>query len=108
MTDGFAEGDRIGVLTTEPLDRILDYRAPPGGCRVGDFVEVPLGPRRVLGVVWAPGEGDFAAEKLRSALRRLDLVPMRDELRTFLERAAAYTLTPLSAMLRLATRAPGL
>ena len=33
---------------------------------------------------------------------------MRDEMKRFLERAAAYTLTPRSAMLRLATRAPGL
>ncbi len=33
---------------------------------------------------------------------------MREELRQFLMRAADYTLTPLPAMLRLATRAPGL
>ena len=33
---------------------------------------------------------------------------MREELRAFLARAADYTLTPLPAMLRLATRAPGL
>jgi len=33
---------------------------------------------------------------------------MRAEKRAFLERAADYTLTPLPAMLRLATRAPGL
>jgi primosomal protein N' (replication factor Y) len=33
---------------------------------------------------------------------------MREEMRAFLTRAADYTLTPLPAMLRLATRAPGL
>ncbi len=33
---------------------------------------------------------------------------MRLELRDFLEKAAAYTLTPMPAMLRLATRAPRL
>jgi primosomal protein N' (replication factor Y) len=33
---------------------------------------------------------------------------MRTEMRDFLTRAAAYTLTPLPAMLRLGTRAPGL
>ncbi|SIO56202.1 replication restart DNA helicase PriA [Rhodovulum sp. ES.010] len=108
MSPGFAPGARVGVLTTEPLDRILDYRAPEGGCATGDFVEVPLGPRRVLGVVWGPGAGDFDAAKLRPVARVLDAAPMRDEMRGFLERAADYTLTPLSAMLRLATRAPGL
>ena len=34
----FSEGVRVGVLTTEPLGRVLDYRAPEGGCSIGDFV----------------------------------------------------------------------
>jgi len=104
----FNEGELIGVLTTQPLDRVLDYRAPEGGCALGDFVEVPLGPRKVLGVVWGPGRGDWDLAKVRAAFRVLDAAPMRNELRSFLERAADYTLTPLPAMLRLATRAPGL
>jgi primosomal protein N' (replication factor Y) len=107
----FPEGARVGVVTTEPLGGmvgLLDYRAPEGGCGTGDFVEVPLGPRRVLGVVWGPGAGGFDAAKLRSILRVMDAAPMREELRQFLGRAAEYTLTPLPAMLRLATRAPGL
>lgn len=109
MTSGvYSEGDLIGVLTAEPLGRVLDYRAPEGGCCDGAFLEVPLGPRRVLGVVWGPGQGGYDASKLRSAGRVLDAPPMRDEMRAFLIRAAEYTMTPLSAMLRLATRAPGL
>ncbi|MEM9432481.1 MAG: primosomal protein N' [Pseudomonadota bacterium] len=104
----FAPGERVGVLTTQPLDRVLDYRAPEGGCRLGDFVEVPLGPRKVLGVIWGPGEGDWQASKLRAVIRVLDAAPMRPEMREFLSKAAAYTLTPLPPMLRLATRSPGL
>ncbi|MGR3311739.1 MAG: primosomal protein N' [Roseovarius indicus] len=104
----FAEGELVGVLTTQPLDRLLDYRAPEGGCHPGAFVEVPLGPRKVLGVVWGPGKGDFDASKIRSVIRVLDVAPMREELQAFLERAGDYTLTSMPAMLRLATRAPGL
>ena len=104
----FAPGERVGVLTAEPLGRVLDYLAPEGGCGTGDFVEVPLGPRRVLGVVWGEGDGRFDAARLRQVHRVLEAAPMRAELRTFLARAADYTLTPLPAMLRLATRAPGL
>ncbi len=104
----YQPGAVVGVLTTEPLGRVLDYRAPEGGCGDGDFVEVPLGPRRVLGVVWGPGEGTFDPAKMRAVHRVLDAPPMRAELRAFLARAADYTLTPLPAMLRLATRAPGL
>ena len=104
----YDEGTLVAVLTTQPLDRLLDYKAPEGGCWEGAFVEVPLGPRRVLGVVWGPGKGDFDYAKVRPVTRVLDVAPMRAELRSFLERAGEYTLTPLTAMLRLATRAPGL
>lgn len=104
----YQAGDLVGVLTTEPLGRVLDYRAPEGGCGDGDFVEVPLGPRRVLGVVWGPGVGGWDPAKVRPVGRVLETRPMRAELRAFLARAAEYTLTPLPAMLRLATRTPGL
>ncbi|MGY9031654.1 MAG: primosomal protein N' [Rhodobacterales bacterium] len=104
----FYEGDLVAVLTAQPIDRFLDYKAPESGCHLGAFVEVPLGPRKVLGVVWGKGAGDFDYAKVRSVMRVLDVAPMREEMREFLTRAADYTLTPMSAMLRLATRAPGL
>ncbi|QKS09607.1 primosomal protein N' [Pseudosulfitobacter pseudonitzschiae] len=104
----YDEGALVAVLTTQPLDRLLDYKAPEGGCLLGAFVEVPLGPRKVLGIVWGPGRGDWDISKVRSVIRVLDAAPMREEMRTFLLKAAEYTLTPMPAMLRLATRAPGL
>uniref|UniRef100_UPI003513306F replication restart helicase PriA n=1 Tax=Cognatishimia sp. TaxID=2211648 RepID=UPI003513306F len=106
--DFFDAGDLVAVLTTQPLDRTLDYKAPEGGCWLGAFVEVPLGPRKVLGVVWGKGRGDWDIAKVRAVNRVLDVAPMRSEMRQFLEKASSYTLTPMSAMLRLATRAPGL
>ena len=108
MIRHFDQGDLISVLTTQPLDRALDYKAPEGGCFEGAFVEVPLGPRKVLGVVWGEGEGGYDLSKVRSVIRVLDAVPVRDQMKAFLTRAADYTLTPMSAMLRLATRSPGL
>ena len=104
----FDEGDLVGVLTAQPLDRVLDYKAPEGGCMIGAFVEVPLGPRKVLGVVWGPGKGDYDISKIRPVIRVLDAAPMRHEMHQFLEKVADYTLTPMSSMLRLATRSPGL
>lgn len=110
MTGGgfFDEGALVAVLTSQPIDRMLDYKAPEGGCFAGAFVEVPLGPRSVLGVVWGPGAGGFDLSKARRVQRVLDVPPMREEMQAFLERVADYTLTPMPAMLRLATRAPGL
>jgi primosomal protein N' (replication factor Y) len=104
----FDAGEMVSVLTTEPVGRPFDYKAPEGGCFAGAFVEVPLGPRRVLGVVWGPGEGGFDPARIRAVTRVLGAAPMTEAMRAFLTRAADYTLTPMSAMLRLATRAPGL
>jgi primosomal protein N' (replication factor Y) (superfamily II helicase) len=126
----FAPGSVVSVLTAEGLDRMLDYRVPEAvsgpisgalqaggelfggaageGLALGAFVEVPLGPRRVLGCVWGPGTGDFPDDKLRPVTRALDLPAMRAEMRAFLARAADYTVTPLTQMLRLATRVPAL
>ena len=104
----FNEGDLVAVLTSQPLDRMLDYKAPKGGCRLGAFVEVPLGPRKVLGVVWAPGMGDFDYTKTRSVIQVLDVAPMLQSMQKFLCRVSDYTLTPMPKILRLATRAPGL
>jgi primosomal protein N' (replication factor Y) len=62
----------------------------------------------VAGVVWGPGDGQVPSSKLKEAGPRLDVAPMREPMRRFLERAAEYTLTPLGMMLRLATRVPEL
>jgi primosomal protein N' (replication factor Y) len=104
----FHESQLVSVLTAQPIDRVLDYKAPEGGCFLGAFVEVPLGPRKVLGVVWGAGRGGYDPAKIRFVNRVLDLAPMTRTMREFLIRAGEYTLTPMSVMLRLATRAPGL
>ncbi|MFC0199850.1 primosomal protein N' [Paracoccus rhizosphaerae] len=101
----FAPRDRIAVLTCEPVG-VLDYLAPEGGVRQGQLVLVPLGPRRVLGLVWGEGTGDFDLAKLRPVARILDAEPFSPGFLDFLTRAADYTLTPLPLMLRMATRAP--
>lgn len=105
---GFGSGDTVSVLTTQPVDRLLDYRMPEGGGQTGSFVEVPLGPRTVTGVIWGPGQGQFDRTKLRTIGRTLDVPPLRTELMRFLARASDYTVSPLNSLLALATRVQGL
>ena len=100
----FIEGELVGVLTTEPINRFLDYYAPIGGVSVGDFVEVNLGPRKVIGCVWSKGSGEYDSAKIKQINRVLDITPMKQEMRSFLCRVSNYTLSPLSGMLRLALR----
>ena len=107
MATHFPQGARIGVLTTEPVG-LLDYLAPQGGVALGQPVVAPLGPRRVLGVVWGKGEGGFDAAKLRPIARLVEAAPLSPAMLEFIQRAADYTLTPLPVMLRMALRAPDL
>jgi primosomal protein N' (replication factor Y) (superfamily II helicase) len=104
----FEAGQLVAVLTTQPLDRFLDYKAPAGGVFQGAFVEVPLGPRKVIGVVWGKGQGGYDPKKIRAIISVIDVPAMREEMQIFLRKVGDYTLTPMSQMLRLATRAPGL
>ena len=100
----FLEGELVGVLTTEPVNRILDYYSPQGGVNLGDFVEVNLGPRKVLGCIWSAGIGGYDISKIKKINRVLDITPMRKEMKSFLCRVSDYTLSPLSGMLKLALR----
>ncbi|MEO1493956.1 MAG: primosomal protein N' [Pseudomonadota bacterium] len=100
---------RVGVLLPMPFDGPLDYAVPEGMDLVpGDFVSVELGARQAVGVVWGPGEGQMDAARLKVVSKRLDAPQMREEMRTFLDRAAEYTMTPPGMMARLATRVPDL
>ena len=57
------------------------------------LVAVPLGPNEYAGVVW--GEGDPRPglhNKLKDVDAKLDLPPLREELRHFIDWVADYTL----------------
>jgi primosomal protein N' (replication factor Y) len=104
----FPEAAEVCVILAEPPFAALDYRAPAGGCAAGDIVAVPVGSRRVIGVVWGPGTGAVDPARLRTVAGLLDAPPLAAPLRAFLARAAEYTLTAPGAMLRLALRLPDL
>ncbi|MFV3129139.1 primosomal protein N' [Niveispirillum sp. KHB5.9] len=96
---------RVRVQLPLPLPGPYDYKVPGDMALVpGLYVEVPLGPRRLFGVVWADGGGEGAVEerKLRPVIRAIDLPPMPDITRRFVEWVAAYTMSPVGAVLRMA------
>jgi primosomal protein N' (replication factor Y) (superfamily II helicase) len=98
---------RVAVLLPLPLREAYDYRVPEGmTLNHGDFVEVPLGPRRVIGVVWGPGAGVVEARRLKPVVRRFDVPPMTAVARRFVEWVAAYTMTLPGFVLRMAVSVP--
>jgi primosomal protein N' (replication factor Y) len=102
-------GQRVSVLLPLPLEGAYDYRLPPGlVAGPGSFVEVPLGGRVSLGVIWdaAPDAAHVAERRLREVIAVKPAPPMRPALRQLVEWIAAYTLSPPGAVLRMAMSAP--
>lgn len=102
-----ATRDTVRVLVPRPVAAPYDYLPPPGLDQplvAGDYLRVPLRSAASIGVVWGPGSGTIAPERLRHATARVALPPMPAELRHFLDRASGYTLTPPGAMLALSLR----
>jgi len=99
---------RVRVLLPLPLAGAYDYRADPTlGLQAGDFVQVPLGRRQVVGVVWdgAPSE-ELPDARLKAVSRRCELPPMPEATRRFIDWMAAYTLSAPGAVLRMAMSVP--
>ena len=102
-------GRRITVMLPLPLGSAYDYRLPPEvAAEPGSFVEVPLGGRTALGVVWDPPENPdpIPESRLRAVIAAKPAPPMTASLRRFVDWVAAYTLTPPGAVLRMAMSSP--
>lgn len=104
MEKNFTNQEIVSVLTTEPLGKLLAYKTPKEGCSVGSFVLVSLGKRIVLGVVWGSNLDNLEHVKLKTIIKVLEINPMSTGMIHFIERFSSYTITPLSATLRLVTR----
>ncbi|MEM8878830.1 MAG: primosomal protein N' [Pseudomonadota bacterium] len=84
------------------------YRVPEdlaGRVSPGDVVEVPLGPRSVLGCVWDAEPETIDPRKLRDVSGKLDVPPIRAELRALVDFVSRYTLAERGMVLKMVLRA---
>ena len=96
------------VLLPLALEGPYSYRIPAGlRLEPGDYVEVPLGPRSRIGVVWALKNEAPQGPKLRDVTGRFDMPAMPEAHRKFIDWLAAYYLEPPGNVLRMVLRAPG-
>src|SRR4051812_38007066 len=97
----------VDVLVPVALDQTYSYRVPAGlDVAAGDLVQVRLGAREAVAVVWAETAGLRAGlhNRMRDVEGRLDIAPLKPELRSFVDWVSAYTLTPRGTVLRMALR----
>jgi primosomal protein N' (replication factor Y) len=98
----------VPVLVPMPAPKPYSYAVPEGmAVEPGSIVQVPLGPRQVLGVVWdGIDDGSVDPKKLKAITRSFDCPPLTKEMRTFLDWVATYTVSPPGLVARMALRAP--
>jgi primosomal protein N'' len=97
----------VPVLVPMPADRAFSYAVPEGGTVVpGQIVQIPLGPRRVPGVVWDGPADEIDTKKLRAIEQVFECPPLDEKMRRFIDWVSAYTLSPPGLVARMALRAP--
>ncbi len=97
----------VDILVPFALDQAYSYRVPDGmALEPGDVVAVPLGPRSVMGVVWAenPSPNPRIHNRMKDVDEKLDILPLKSELRKFVDWLAEYTLSPRGMVLRMCLR----
>ena len=97
----------VSVLVPVAVAAPYTYRAP-AGVQPGDIVEVPLGTRDAIGVVWDdPPDPEIGHNRLRPIAGRFDVAPLSREIRGFVDWVADYTLTSRGTVLRMVLRSTG-
>src|ERR1700743_3306258 len=95
------------VLVPVALNHTYSYRVPRGlDLKAGDVVCVPLGPREVVGVVWAENARPEPRlhNRLKDVSEKLDVPPLKPELRALVDWVSTYTLSARGMVLRMALR----
>lgn len=97
----------IRVLLPLPLAEPFTYRAGAAApLQPGDIVEVPIGNRVSLGVVWDGTPEPLPAAKIKAVIRRCDAPPVAPALRRLVDWVAGYTLNPTGAVLKMCLPEP--
>src|SRR6195952_2509719 len=97
----------VDVLVPVALNQAYSYRVPRGmELKPGDVVCVPLGPREVVAVVWAENANPDPRlhNRLKEVGEKLDVPPLKPELRSLVDWVANYTLSPRGMVLRMTLR----
>ncbi|MGP4693616.1 primosomal protein N' [Agrobacterium cavarae] len=98
----------VPVLVPMPAPGPYSYGVPDDMVvEPGSIVQVPLGPRQVIGVVWDKNDGPpVDPKKLRPITKTFDCPPLREEMRRFIDWVSSYTLSPPGLVAKMALRAP--
>lgn len=94
-------GNIVSILVSVAINQPYSYRVPHGlQVKRGSIVLVPLGTKKILGVVWGEPKDNKAHNRLRDIEHIYDCAPLSDELMQTIDWVANYTLASKGMLLR--------
>ncbi|XCA33198.1 MAG: primosomal protein N' [Wolbachia endosymbiont of Polyergus mexicanus] len=87
----------VDVLLPLPIDQLFSYAIEENTeVSVGDYIVVPFGKKRLIGIVWK--YSDKSDRKLKFVEQKIDLPNIRPRLIAFAEWVAQYNLIPIGML----------
>ena len=91
---------QFGIIFTNPKLPVLDYCTSDENIEIGSLVEVPLGSKVAIGIVWSAGDTKFDHTRLKQIIGTDNNLKLEPEFISFLKRAHTYTLSPNTIFLK--------
>jgi len=92
---------KVQVLLPKVFNFPFTYYNNQTSLRTGDFVEVPFGKNKEIGVVWTGKVFDLKNIKIKNINKKINNLSINKKLIDFIEWFAAYNMMPLGLVLKM-------
>ncbi len=89
------------VLLPKIFNYPFTYNSNKDSIKVGDFVEVPFGKNKEIGVVWPGKNNDLKHIKIKNINKKIDHLSLDQNLINFINWFAVYNMMPLGLVLKM-------
>ena len=97
----FSQGQIVSVLTTQPINGLLDYFVNDFDVQIGQYVIVPFGSREVPGVVWEKSKVHIDLRKIKKISKPLSVPHMKIKFKNFIIEVAKFNICTINQVLKL-------
>ena len=92
---------RAQVLLPKIFNYSFTYNSNLNSLRVGDFVEVPFGKNKEIGVIWPGKSSELKNIKLKEINKKINNFSLDQDLINFIKWFATYNMMPLGLVLKM-------
>jgi len=89
------------VLLPKIFDFPFTYNSSQNSLKTGDFVEVPFGKKKEIGVIWPGKISDLKNIKIKNINKKINNYSLGQELIDFLNWFATYNMMPIGLVLKM-------